>query len=461
MILRAFLRLSPLVLACLSFAISCAPSFDAAYASATAGKSGRELYDELLRLDQAYPGRLRLKLELGSRLLAEGDFKGARTYLDQGEKLLRPISRASLKYSLFADQAALLFLEGGHKDALAYASKALAVSPQDELGVVFTKAKAEAALKDKAQALKDFDKGWADHKAGMSDQDYRFYLEALLEAGRDADALALLGEYQKAYPYDAGLGIVEAGCRERLGDSGGAALALFKEYEHARALCVINDAALVESLDAAVKKSPPESRKSVESLVSCLKAFAARDWKKAAGISVKGFGEYIALASKLEEGSPTNPELEGYLLLEPSLKSFQAYYYHLWRGMRRLSASYSTRQARPLLEKCISLSPSSSMARESRRELGRLIGIGEAPGEKLLVPDEIEAIFDDLIAGGSFSALEPVMALLETPDNDYQLACVTVLGRLSADPALRSYLASKAKASSGKLRERLAYALSL
>jgi hypothetical protein len=53
------------------------------------------------------------------------------------------------------------------------------------------------------------------------------------------------------------------------------------------------------------------------------------------------------------------------------------------------------------------------------------------------------------------------LALLETPDNDYQLNCVCALGKISADPGLRAYLSAKAKSAQGKLRERLTYIISM
>jgi hypothetical protein len=199
----------------------------------------------------------------------------------------------------------------------------------------------------------------------------------------------------------------------------------------------------------------------MERLVASLKAFVHGDWKSVAEVPETCFGEYIMLAARLESGSASAAQLERYILLEPALKSFQAYYYHLWRGMRKELRSYSAKAARPLLEKCAALAPASTMARESRRELGRLIGIGETAGEKLLVPAEIEAVFSRILAGAPFARLEPVMALLDTPDNDYQLSCMYALGKLSADPAMKAYIARRAETASGKLRERLSYVLSM
>ena len=211
------------------FLVGCDQSFARSYESAIKAKTGQELFDELRRLDQAYPNQLKLKIDLGARSLASGDMKGAHAYLDRGEKLLGIFSDARLKYTLFTDQAELRLRESDYKASVSYAAKALAASKADELGVIFTKAKAENALKNGAAALRDFDAGWASHKPSMSSEDYRVYSFALAEAGRDNDALSVLDEYQKNYAYAPGIGLIESSCYERLGDMGSAILSSFKE----------------------------------------------------------------------------------------------------------------------------------------------------------------------------------------------------------------------------------------
>lgn len=458
---NGFLSLS---LLCFGAFPCCKGSFEKTYETQTKGKTGQALYDSLLRLDQAYPDRLQLKIDLGARLLSSGENEGAKAYLDRGEKLLGLFVDSRSKYFLYADQAELKLRCGEFKEAIVYATKAFASSAEDSLGVVFTRAKAESALKDKDAALKDFDKGWAAQARSMSSEDYHAYAAALMESGRDADAIRLLGEYQKIYPYEQGIGLLESSCYEGIGDMGPAILSAFKEFEFRRPSGAISNKKLFDNLDAALKKSGAagsESNEVLERLALSIKAFVKGDWNSATAIPLRGFGEYIALAAKLESGSASAAELGRYILLEPALKSFQTYYYHLWRGMKADARSYSTKAARPLLEKCVALAPASAMAKESRRELGRLIGIGESAGTKLLVPTEIDAIFAEVLAGAPLSRLEPVMALLDTPDNDYQLACMYTLGKFSSDPAMKAYVTARAKTAAGKMRERLTYILAM
>ncbi len=455
-----------IALACGGAFFGCGNPFDRAYETGVKEKTGQSLYDELLRLDQAYPNQLRVKLDLGARLLAAGDLKGAETYLDRGERLVGPFRfhDPRLVYALYADKAELNLRSGDFKAACAYADKALAGESVDVLGVMFTRAKAESALGDMGAALKDFDGGWAAQKASMSAEDYRSYAIELQRAGRDADAIRVSEDYQRTWPYEPGIGFLESGCHERLGDISAAIVSAFKEYEYNRPFGGISDKALIASLDAAIPKDaglPSTSRKAVDRLVASLKAFIHGEWKLVTDIPGDGFGEYLGLAARLETGKATVAEVERYILLEPSLKSFQAYYCHLWHGLKKDPRSWSAKSARPLLEKCVSLAPASGMARESRRELGRLIGVGEAAGEKLLVPSESAVIFSGILSGAPFDSLEPVIALLDTPDNDYQAAWVRLLGQLAADPAMKNFLATKAKIASERQRERLAHILSL
>lgn len=248
---------SLLAFACWGGSLGCGSSFATTYDAWTKGKTGQALYDELLRLDQAYPNRLRLKIDLGERLLSAGDLEGAKTYLDRGDRLVGPFVDSHLKYILYADQAKLNLRMGAFQGALAYSTKAIACSSDDELGVIFTRAKTESAFDDKSAALKDFDRGWGARKASMSAEDYRAYALALKGAGRDADAICLLGDYQKAFPYDPGLGILESGCYEKLGDIRAAILSAFKDYEYRRSFGGLSDKALAEGMDAAIEKADP------------------------------------------------------------------------------------------------------------------------------------------------------------------------------------------------------------
>jgi len=440
--------------------VSCGESFEKLYESQTTDKSGQELYQALLRLDQTYPNKIKLKINIGTMLLVSGDLAGAKAYLDRGEKLVGVFTDKETKYALFSSKAELALREGDPSEALKYAEKAISASKTDRKGVVFTRAKAHVGLGNTKDALNDFDKGWSEHKDTMTAEDFRAYAIQLVKGGRDSDAIEILRVFQGKYPYEAGVGLIESGCYERSGDLKSAILSAFKEYEYARAFGGLSDKDLTSSLDIALAKSERISRKALERFVAAIKSFVNEEWTGVGDIDASGFGEYIVLAARLENGNASTMDIERYLLMESSMRSFQAYYYHLWRGLRKIARANGTSGIRSVLEKCISLSGSSHMAKESRRELGRLIGIGESAGENLLMQQEIDAILASVIGGGSFSLLDPVLALLDTPDNDYQQSGMYSLIRLASDPALKSWLDGKAKNAKGKLGERLNYILS-
>ncbi len=53
-----------LLILCLSCMSACSGSFDKAYDAQTKGKTGQAFFDGLVRLDQTYPNKLALKLEI-------------------------------------------------------------------------------------------------------------------------------------------------------------------------------------------------------------------------------------------------------------------------------------------------------------------------------------------------------------------------------------------------------------
>jgi hypothetical protein len=83
-----------------------------------------------------------------------------------------------------------------------------------------------------------------------------------------------------------------------------------------------------------------------------------------------------------------------------------------------------------IVEKCILLAPRTVIGAEARRELGRIRGLSPSDGEKLLLAPELEQIARAVDSGGDLALLEPVLALLETPDNAYQETGTFVLRTL-------------------------------
>lgn len=81
-------------------------------------------------------------------------------------------------------------------------------------------------------------------------------------------------------------------------------------------------------------------------------------------------------------------------------------------------------------EKTIELKPGSPVAKDTKRYLGRAIGLEEDECEKLLIPSEIGIILNDfLFHGAKVSTLDPLIASLTISKNPYQDALMGLLSR--------------------------------
>jgi hypothetical protein len=439
-------------------------TFQADYKAALESKSGQELFNTLIQLDQKYPDRLEVKVDLGAFLLAAGDTYKARIYLESAEKLAGRNGDAKLKVLLFTNLAELSYRDKKYPDAVRYADSALALNPTEPLGVVFTRAKAYYVQGKNKEALSDFDTGWGNARSTMIPDDFRAYSALLVESSQPEKALEVLGEYQYRFVYETGTGLTESVLLEKLGKVEESILSAFKELEYQRYFGALMDESASENLDSLGAKLKPGPAKT---LAETLRRFVAGDWKavvKNADIlerlKEQPFAHYVMLAARMEEGAPSEETLALFLALEPHFRGLPGFYYHLWRGMKGGSKGYSKDTALPVLEKCILLAPRTRFARESRREIGALLGLSAADGEKLLLGAELDDIALRVVSEADLSVLEPVFSLLSIPDNAYEMAGILLIKRLVELESVRELVRGREKNAAGKLKERLTFVLS-
>ncbi len=445
-------------------------AFQSEYEALKKSSSDSALFSSLLLLDQKYPRQMALKVDIGRALLDAGELEQAAIYLKSGEALAVRSKDQRLKALLYAALAEHAFRRGQYQETIDLATKALANPPHEPAGALLSRARAYQATGKTQEALEDYTRGWSTDRSAMIPEDFRNYSTLLIEAGKYAEALEVYAEYQARFLYEPGIGLTESLLYEKLGRIEESIVAAFKELEYQRyrggvpqALIQDNLAKLSRKLDD--RQWNPEGRG--KALVGALQRYARGEWGEAArALEQPGpaldlrFGRYLLLSARLETGQAAEADFREYGGLEPYLKSLPAYYYHLWRGMRHGSGGDLPAGARPVLEKCILLTPNTSFALESRRALGRLIGLAPAEGEKLLLGPELEAIGRQVAAGESLSRLQPVLELLATPDNEYQLLAVLMLKRLKAREQVRAFLLERARTATGRLKERLAFVVS-
>ena len=82
-------------------------------------------------------------------------------------------------------------------------------------------------------------------------------------------------------------------------------------------------------------------------------------------------------------------------------------------------------------EKTIELKSGSPVAKNTKRYLGKLIGLEEDECERLLIPSEIGTILNDfLFHGAKVSTLDPLIASLTISKNPYQDALMGLLSKV-------------------------------
>jgi hypothetical protein len=438
-------------------------AFQADYRAALDSKTGQDLYNTLIQLDQKYPNRLEVKTDLGAFLLAAGDADKARIYLESAEGLSSRNGDSKLKALLYTNLAELSYRSKSYPEAVEHADKALALNPTEPLGVVFTRAKANYVLGKKPEALADFSKGWSTAAATMVPDDYRLYTALLVESGKSAEALEVLRDYQYRYVYETGTGLTESILLEKLGRIDESILCAFKELEYRRFSGSMTDEKALANLDVLGAKLKAGTAKA---LVESLCRYVSGEWKAVQNdeglerMKSQPFARYVLLSARFEAGAPSESTLSDYLEVEPHCRGLPGFYYHLWRGMKRASAGYTKETVLPVLEKCILLAPQTRFARECRREIGVLLGLSAEDGEKLLLGAELDSIAQRVLVKADLSALDPVFALLSVPDNAYEVTGVLLLKRLISLESVKTLVRSREKAASGKLRERLTFVLS-
>jgi len=431
--------------------------FQESYDRIAAEKQGGELMLALESLDQEYPDRLIVKVNLGSLLLASGQLERAYAYLSRAETLVGKRSDRHLKYLLYASLAECKLRQSCFSESINYADLALEQEPEDAVGVIFTRAKACSACGQRQQALADFAHAHSQRHAQMNLEDYCTYIHLLIVEQSFAQAIDLYRDRQRRFGYLPGQGLEESILFERSCRIDEAVLSAFMELEYQRSQSGVQDDKILENLNNLEKSL----RDPHADLLEALRCYIEGNWRRAAelfgGFTASlshPFGRYLLLASTLERGAAIE-DMNLYVDLETDFKDFQYYYYHLWRGLRKGAGHYSFATARVLLEKTILLAPGSETADESRIELGRLIGLSPAEARQLLLKTELDMILGQVVHDHNPDPLGAVMHLLSVPDNIYTASALLELQEIISLPFITAYLEEQKNKAEGRLKERL------
>jgi hypothetical protein len=440
-------------------------AFGKAYSSIDRSAGLDSLVSDLVRLDQEYPDRFKLKHEIGMLFLQKGDARSAEPFLKRAQALARRI-HPSDQATLFGGLAIVAYAHGDYRQAADWGKKATAVKAREAAPFGFITARALLAQDKKKEALDCFDAAWEKAKASMAREDYRSYARTLESAGRYADLITVLDGFEASYPYEPGLGLMQSEAYERIGNFDGAVFAAFKEAEYGKAYGAAKSSDIQKNLVALGRRLDdkafnPEGKG--KSALQAVSAFAREDWAVALGIlkdrtDPLTFEKYVLLSARIELKHATSADVDSFATLMPSLRSLPPYYYRLYLGLKDL-ADVGVDRLADVLETAINLAPGSGESRSYRTELANVLGLAPSDGSRILTKAEVSAAAEKSAASGETALLDPLVSVLELKDNRSTLLAVGILRAFAKDGRYRPYIIDKSKNSTGRTRERLGYIL--
>ncbi len=419
----------------------------------------------LVALDQANPQAFGVKFRLGELYLSLGEVDVASVYLKAANDLRRTRGVAAEESrAANLEYARTLLLQGKAADAIPVVMPAAKAGDVDALLV---RARAYVQTGDAKSALNDFQTAWKSPASTRGAADYSLYAQALASQERYADALAVLQESENTLGFQpGGMGLLESSVLEKLGRTAPSLLAAFKETLYQVSQDTISIAQVDTNLSALATRSdvPGIIDARGQALLRGLKAYLHGSWSDALAALSRGlageddpFGRFLVLSSTLEAGAVTPALLSQYGALETRYHNYPAYYWHLWRAMKKGPGDFTLAVGRGVLECTILLAPRSAEAADSRKELGRLIGVDAAQSRFILVNTELDDVYARLLAGADPAlVLPPVMDLLSiTKENVYASAGLLMVRTAMAIPAVSAYVRDRLKTASGPLKDRL------
>jgi hypothetical protein len=431
----------------------CSPDpFQSEYAAVQKDAVTHDPWSALVALDQKFPNRLALKIDLGARSWAAGNFQQAEAYWARGETLAGTAGDA-LDAVLWADLAQAALVRGDTAKAVGYADRAVRFK-DEKLGAILTRAKAHLARNEDKQALEDFKTGWETKRQTMTAADYGSYARALVADKNYALAFEVLENYRENRPYEPGTGLVESACLENLGRYDESVLAALVDVDYQRSRGLIASEQVIQNLKTletkiASRGLPPE--KSGLTTVRAATAWVQGDYKKvdfdnnllAASVDAR----FFRLNAQLRSGRVGDADLKAYANLEARFHDFPSYYLGLISYFRDTRKDYKNEGFAALAERLVNLASSGPFAAEGRSAMALAWSVPSDQAPLLLTRTEI----DRALPG------DPKMVkLLATSDNpSVQYAVVRHQQWAAASAEFRSLLTSLEASSSGRVKERL------
>lgn len=423
----------------LLLAVSCRNVDDDYNEIKRAGFSGAALFEAVLRYEVSHAEHFESKLDLAQFYFLQGDYNSSFEYISRAELNVQNAPRGAegkrMKSLMYGTRAELEMLFARYADARTYAQKAFAADRAEGLRFRFIEAAACAALGEEENALAIFDELFKTIPDAAAEEDMRIYMRLLFAKERFADCKTILEMYFETGAYISGLGAFASSVYEKCGELEKAALIAYLDWEYRSGFEKVLDTPAfdVSALDfAAISAAALES-----------------DFFVAA---------YLRAARRIESRTAGESDIETLLSLEKYFVHFPSYYWRVYEGFAFVRPD-SQKNLTPVLEKIIALGSGGIFAADARRALGSALGFNEQESEKLLIETEVDALLLHYEKTKDATILEQVFALLELPDNAYELYALTALRERKALLNMDALLLKKKAGASPRLSERLDFIL--
>jgi tetratricopeptide (TPR) repeat protein len=429
-------------------------------------KNPLEMKGRLLELDQRVPDKAVVKINLGILCLTLGETEEAGVYLKRAHELKRANLTADERYLLLSGLAEYSYKSERLEEARGFAQEALEIDAADRLGERLIIARVAYRQGKLEKAYESFREVWGNDRKYMNKEDYDVFFVLLLNGEEWTEAYQVLQAYLEKFGYEYGMGVKTSALLEKAGRINASILAAFTDLRYAQFRGMISPGDVGENLEELGRKLrsaawPNENRG--EQVLFGLQRVLEERWGEAG----KVFGE---LAGATDQSSPlvrhwflvvqmengNSESLAAYIEEESTFRGFPEYYYRLWRTLKSRQASYSLAKAKPVLERAAYFSRGTTYGLESRRELGRLMGLTPADSTRVLVGNELKELEQKFQSTGELQYIEPMLQALAIENNDYTSLTEAALRGLAAGfPDLRTYLVSRREKAVGNLKLRL------
>jgi len=433
-------------------------------------KSPFEMKERLLELDQGVPDKAVIKLNLGILCLTLGQVDEAGVYLGRAHELKRARLTGEERYLLLSGLAEYSYKRERFEEAQAFAQQALQIDGQDKLGDRLIIARVHYKRRELDKAYESFRQAWTDNRKHMNKEDHDVFFVLLLNAKEWTEAYQVVQAYVEKFGYEYGLGVKTSALLEKTGRINSSILAAFTDLRYGQFRGMISLETVrknLEELGRQLQSSAWTHQNRGERVLAGLRYVLDERWGEAGKIfqeigpdtdQSSPLVRLWFLVVRLENGDAEAlvEALAAYSNEESFFRGFPEYYYRWGRALKRRQTGYSLSRAKPVLENAVYSARGTSYGLESRRELGRLMGLAPADSERVLVGYELKELAEKYRGTRELQYIEPMLQALRIGNNDYTTLTEEALRALAADSFdLRTYLLRRREESEGNLKLRL------